>query len=342
VNWLVLLAGGRGERFWPLSRRSTPKQFLRLISDRTLLQETRERVGPLVADQRVVVVTGAEYAELVARQLPTVDPANILGEPAGRGTAASVAWAAAHIARQDPAAVLAVLPSDHVVRDAETFRRQLTAAWDHAAAHQQMTLFGIVPDRPDTGFGYIETGSKVGTGAHAVIRFVEKPDQARARDMVASGRFWWNSGMFVLPLRPLQEAFATLLPEVWAAAEALEAGAGPDAFLALPSVTLDVGVMERWGDRLAALPLDVGWDDVGTFQAVARLLAGRPPLRTVLERCEDVVVVGDDGPLVTGIGLKDLVIVRTPDAILILPPHEAQAVRTVLRRVGEEEGPAWL
>ncbi len=341
MNWLVLLAGGRGERFWPLSRRTAPKQFLSLLSSRTLLQETRDRVGPVIPEGRIVVVTGEEYRGMVASQLPGLPSAHILGEPVGRGTAASVAWAARVIQAQDPEAVLVVLPSDHAVRDGDGFRRRLAEAVDHARARQQMTLFGIVPDRADTGFGYIEAGGPLGGAARSVVRFVEKPDARRAAEMVESGQYFWNSGMFVLPLAPLADAFRTWLPDHWAAVGDMDAPHALERFAALPNVTLDVGIMEPCGPELAVLPLDVGWDDVGTFQAVARILAGRPPVRTVLEKSRDVVVVGDDGPLIAGIGLEHLVIVRTPDAILILPPEEAQTVRTLVRRVAEEEGPAW-
>ena len=332
MNWLVLLAGGRGERFWPLSRRAHPKQFLPLLSSRSLLQETRERVVDLFSPERVLVVTGEAYVERVREQLPDLRADQILAEPAGRGTAASVAWAAQSIAASDPDAVLAVLPSDHAVAQPSRFQERLGRALEHAAAHGEMTLFGIVPDRPDTGFGYIEIASAPGDGASRVVRFVEKPDTGEAVRMVESGRFLWNSGMFMLPLPALEEAFLRFMPRCWEASGELLASGSVGPFLELDSVSLDVGIMERMAE-LAVFALDVGWDDVGSFEAVARLQKGRATEGVVLEDSRDVVVLGDEGPLVAGIGLQGLVIVRTPDAVLILPPEHAQSVRTIVRRL---------
>jgi mannose-1-phosphate guanylyltransferase len=335
MDWLVVLAGGRGERFWPLSRQTRPKQFLRLLSDRTMLQETVDRVGP-TDPERVLVVTGADYIPLVREQLPQLPPANILGEPVGRNTAVSVAWACRVVQDRDPEAVLTVLPSDHAISNPEVFRRLLAEARQYAQESGRFTLFGIVPDRPDTGFGYIEAGRAVrGRRVRRVVRFVEKPDPARARAMVASGRFFWNSGMFVLPVSTLWDRYRALLPDL---AEGIDAVVRhPDrvrsVFQRLEPVSIDVGIMER-SDDLAVLPArDLGWDDVGTFSAVARLLAERAPERVVFDRADDVVVIGDEGPWVAGVGVRHLVIVRTPDVVLVLTPEEAQGVRNLVTQL---------
>jgi mannose-1-phosphate guanylyltransferase len=342
MDWLVILAGGRGERFWPLSRQARPKQFLRLLSDRTMLQETVDRVGPH-DPHRVVVVTGADYTGLVREQLPRVPDENILGEPVGRNTAASVAWAAALIRGRDPDAVLTVLPSDHAVARPEAFQRVLRRAQDHARETGRLTLFGIVPSRPDTGFGYIEAGADEGDGIRAVVRFVEKPDRERAEAMVASGRYFWNAGMFILPVERTWRYFEQFLPDL--ARGMARIVQHPDdtapVFRELPAVSLDVGLMERVPD-LSVLPADIGWDDVGTFQAVARLLAARAPDRVVWDDTEDVLVIGDEGPWIAGVGVRHLVIVRTPDVVLILPPEQAQGVRNLVRRLQEGPGRALL
>lgn len=333
MNWLAVLAGGHGERFWPLSRRHRPKQFLRLLSDRTMLQETVDRLGGRFDPARIFIVTGQDYVTLAAEQLPTVLPRNILGEPIGRNTAASVAWAAHRVLEQDPDGILVVLPSDHAIARPDRFRAILDQALNHVGRTGQFALFGIVPNRPDTGFGYIEADPHGSNPVH-VRRFVEKPDLDQAREMLATGRFYWNSGMFVLPVAPFWETLVRLMPELAKGIEALTEE--PDRldiiFPELPAVSLDVGIMERARD-LSVFPTDIGWDDVGTFQAVARILVDRAPDRVVFDRVEDVVVIGDSGPWVAGVGLSHLVIVRTPDVVMILPPEESQAVRHLVERL---------
>jgi mannose-1-phosphate guanylyltransferase len=339
MDWLVILAGGRGERFWPLSRQTRPKQFLRLLSDRTMLQETVDRVGPH-DPTRIVVVTGRDYLPLVREQLPAVPDENVLGEPVGRNTAASVAWATRVILDRDPEALLTVLPSDHAIGRPERFREALALARDHAGATGRFTLFGIVPNRPDTGFGYIEAGPEAANSpVRPVVRFVEKPDRERARAMVESGRYFWNAGMFILPAGRLWHAFQQLMPALAAGIQRVVARPVDieGVFQGLESVSLDVGIMER-ADALSVLPADIGWDDVGTFQAVARLLAERAPERVVFDRADDVVVIGDDGPWVAGVGVRHLVIVRTPDVVLVLTPEEAQGVRNLVNQLKDGPG----
>jgi mannose-1-phosphate guanylyltransferase len=337
VNWLVVLAGGRGERFWPLSRTARPKQFLRLLGPRTLLEETADRVAPLIGRDRTVVVTGRAYAGLVEEQLPG---SLVLAEPVGRNTAASIAWAAHEIRRRDPDAVMAVLPSDHAVADVEGFRTALKTALHAAGETGRMTLLGVRPTRPETGYGYIEAASVPDPPTVVDVRaFVEKPNAARAAAMVAAGGYYWNAGMFILPVPVVWAALERHLPATCAALVGDAAG-WASRFASLDPVSFDVGVMEKSRD-LQVLPMDVGWDDVGSFEAVARILADRAPERVVWERVSDVVVIGDDGPWIAGIGLSHLVVVRTPDAVLLLPPEEAQSVRELVRRLAaSEEGVA--
>lgn len=341
MNWLVILAGGRGERFWPLSRTARPKQFLRLLGPRSLLQDTVDRVAPLIDRAHTVVVTGEAYAALVEEQLPG---SWVLGEPVGRNTAASIAWAAAAIRSRDPEGLLVVLPSDHAVTDAAGFQAVLSAAMASAQRRQRMTLLGVRPTRPETGFGYIEaetaTASAAAADGVAVAAFVEKPSRERAEAMVASGRFYWNAGMFILPLLEVWGAFSRWLPDTLAAVS----GTSEEfawRFAALRPVSFDVGIMEQ-ATAVDMLPLDVGWDDVGSFEAVARLLMGRAPARVVWDRVHDVTVIGDEGPWIAGIGLSHLVVVRTPDAVLILPPEESQAVRALVHQLQETEEGARL
>ncbi|CAB1130086.1 Mannose-1-phosphate guanylyltransferase (GDP) [Candidatus Hydrogenisulfobacillus filiaventi] len=344
ARWLVILAGGRGERFWPLSRAVQPKQFLALVGNQTMLRRTRERVRPLIDDFHTLVVTGRDYVGKVRENLPELLPSHILGEPVGRNTAPSLAWAAAVIHRSDPRAVMLVLPSDHLIQHEAPFRRLVREALWQAEQRGGFYTFGIKPTHPETGYGYIETRETVapdrgeGPRVLAARRFVEKPPADVAAQMVASGRYFWNSGMFVFPAADFLEAVGRYLPAVRAAADRLaeDPGQAEDIFPALPAISVDHGVMERV-QPLYVLPADIGWDDLGTFAALARLLPRNDDQnaargKAVFIDSQNVTAISD-GPVVSFIGVQDLVVVATPDAVLILPPDRAQDVRAVVEQL---------
>lgn len=343
--WAVILAGGTGTRFWPASRRARPKQFLAIAGSDPLLAVTRARLAGLVPDERLLVVTAAEQADQVRECLPSLPPENLLAEPCARNTAASVALAAFEIARRAPHSVHAVLPADHVIRPAESFRASLAAAAAEARASHALVTLGIRPTHPATGYGYIELGERRASPAaapvHDVLRFVEKPDETRARAFLESGRFRWNAGIFVWETEAILAAFATHAPAIHAAlARELGPAELARAFAALPSIPVDKAILEHARER-RVLPIDYFWSDVGSWPSLAEVLepdehgnctSGGAEL--IAEDSHGCVVYGEGG-LVALVGLSDLVVVQARGATLVCPKARAEEVRRIVARLAE-------
>lgn len=352
----VILAGGSGTRLWPLSREQFPKQFLPLVGERSLLQETVERVRPVVGDA-VLVVTTEDSRFLVADQLRGLglDPGGrVLCEPAGRNTAPAIGLAALLAA---PDEVLLVLPSDHTIRDAEAFRAALRRAAPVAEAGYLVT-FGIAPACPETGYGYIRLGPPLAEAPEfrQAAAFVEKPDRARAEAYLASGGYVWNSGMFAFRADTLLEELAAHAPAVRTGLEALRpalaaTGAVPrDLYEALPSISIDYAVMER-SARVVVLPVEPGWSDLGSFSALFDVLEADEEGNVVqMPSGSEWVSVGSRQNLVSSgqkvvalVGIEDTLVVDTPDALLVCSRERAQDVKEVvtrLRAAGREEATA--
>lgn len=351
----VILAGGSGTRFWPASRRGRPKQLLPLAGQpgEPLIAATVRRLAPLVPVGQVWIATSAALREATAAAVPDVPRAHLLAEPVARNTAAPIGWAAATIARSDPDAVLVVLPADHHVADEPAFRAVLARAIE-AAEQGWIATVGIRPTRPETGYGYIEVGAPLFAGVSAVARFVEKPDRARATAFVDGGKHLWNGGMFVFRARVMREAIARHLPAVAEGLDRLDAAAASgnedrvlgEVFPSLPSISIDHGVMEK-ADRVAVVPGTFGWNDIGSWE-VAWELAERDAAGNALPGGS--VAVDATGVLVKDltssgaprryalVGVHDLVVVETDDAVLVMPRDRAQDVRAVvdeLQRRGE-------
>jgi mannose-1-phosphate guanylyltransferase len=342
--YAVIMAGGAGTRFWPASRALRPKQLLPLGGgDEPLLSATVRRLAPLVTEDRVLVVTGEHLAEATARAVPNVPRAQILCEPAPRNTAPCIAWANATIARLDPDALVAVLPSDHFIKDESAFRGVLEKALA-TAARGKVTTVGIIPTRPETGYGYIEIGEALGDGASKVARFVEKPDRERAEAFVAGKRHLWNAGMFFFRARDMQALVERHLPELAAGVTAIGEAAGKAnetevlraVFPTLPSISIDHGVMEKAED-LAVVPGDFGWNDVGSWlsawELAERDASGNalPEDAIALEATNNLVrSLGSKKKVVALVGVSDLVVVDTDDALLVLPRDRAQDVKLVV------------
>jgi len=344
----VILAGGSGTRLWPLSREQFPKQFLPLLGERSLLQDTVQRVCPLAGD-RLCIVTGEESRFLVAEQLRDLglDPqGKVLGEPAGRNTAPAIGLAALGC---DPDEVLLVLPSDHAIRDPAAFREAAQAASAVAEAGYLVT-FGISPAHPETGFGYIQLGALLDgfPGFRAAERFVEKPDLATAEAYLRDGGYVWNSGMFAFRAGTLLEELDAHAPELRAGLEELrpfvEAGkpVPADRYTALPKISIDYAVMER-SRRVAVLPVDPGWSDLGSFAALLDLLPADPNGNVVrVAAGGEAVAIESRGNLVWAgrkvvalVGVQDSLVVDTPDALLVCSRDRAQDVRHVVDRLKE-------
>lgn len=337
----VVMAGGSGTRFWPLSRVRHPKQFLPLVSKRPLLLETVARLKGLAPPGQTYVVCGPSHAALARRLLPALPPRNVLVEPVARNTAPAIALATWVIGARDPDAILAVLPADHHVADPKGFRAVLQRAAKLARTGQLVTV-GIQPTRAETGYGYIRLGAPLGEGGFRVQAFVEKPDPVTAAAYLSSKEYLWNGGIFVFTAQAMQEAFARHLPDVAAAMEQLAPRIGSRGFAAalarafprLPSVSVDYGVMEK-ARNIAVVPGDFGWSDVGSFAAIGEV---RPAdangnvsvgEQTLVLDSTGCVVLGSGRTLVV-LGMRDTVVVDAGDAVLVIPRERSQDVRQVV------------
>lgn len=346
----VVLSGGSGTRLWPLSRSLYPKQFLPLASDRTLLQETLLRTSGAEGFAAPVVVCNEEHRFVVAEQarIVGVEPRAIVLEPVGRNTAAAVAVAALTATQWNPRALLLVMPSDHVIADLEAFHAAVAAgAAAGVEAGGRLVTFGVKPTRPETGFGYIEAGGAVEDDdrVRVIRRFVEKPDAATAATYLASGDFLWNSGIFLLPADLFLAELERYAPDVLSACRAAVSGEKHDlgfarldkaSFSASPSVSIDVAVMERT-DRGAVVPVDMGWNDVGSWDALwdiaARDEAGNAVTGPVYAVDTARSYLRSAGPVVATVGVDDLVVVATKDAVLVTTRERAQDVRKAVDRL---------
>ena len=362
----AIMAGGRGERFWPLSRQSRPKQFLPLISDQTMLQETAARLEPLFSIEDILVITGNKYAATVAEQLPNLPPENLITEPEGRDTAPCIALTAAYLSHRYPGEdpVMALLPADHLITKPDLFRQTLAAAINLAAQKPTLVTIGMSPSRPETGYGYIKCGPKLDWSGRSFVyrvqRFTEKPDRKTARKFLQQGGYLWNSGMFIWRLSAIQAAFRRHLPQVAAAMPDLIAAykSGTDlarAFKRLPRISIDYGIMEKT-HNVCVIPGDFGWDDVGTWSALTRLLKRDSSDNVILESKHQVSIhelepiflgtkrclVAGNGRLVAALGVEDLIIVDTDDALLICRRGHEQELKQVLEQLRRQKLTAYL
>ena len=339
----VIMAGGSGTRFWPASRIARPKQFLPISGGLTMIEETYRRLEGLVPPERVLVVTAESQAALVAECLPDLPAKNILAEPCARNTAPCVAWAAHEIARRDPNAIQVVLPADHVIQPTDAFRKTLEAAAASAASGGLFT-FGVEPDHPATGYGYIKTGDELGQSrgetVFAVDRFVEKPNLAKAKEFLSEGGFYWNAGIFVWSTKSIIEAIAKYAPVLDAGIRRIVKG---DADLAaeyalLPADPVDVAIMEQ-SDDVRLLPITYTWNDVGSWQALADIAEkdsnGNAAVldkqgKLVAIDAKNNLVYAEGERVVAIVGVEGLAIVQTDSATLVCPLDRAQDVKAVV------------
>jgi mannose-1-phosphate guanylyltransferase len=338
----VILAGGSGTRFWPLSRAARPKQFLSLATNAPLLVDTVRRVSRFSTLKRTFVSCGPVHAPAVRKLIKGLPASNVLVEPLARNTAAAIGLAAVHALAREPQPLLQVLPADHAVRDLEGFSACLDSA-ARAARHGLLVTLGIRPTRPETGYGYIEIGDPLGPESFRVKAFVEKPDADTAARYFQSGRFLWNAGIFVFRADAILTAFARHMPSLAEALARISENIGKRTyrtsvsreFRKLHSVSIDYGVMER-ADNLAVVPGNFGWSDLGSF-------ASLPGVRSVDERgnvvtgrgavlvdCENCVVFAGERPLALA-GLSDTVVIDARDVVLVVPKKESQRVRDVVQ-----------
>ena len=341
----VILAGGRGTRFWPRSRKRLPKQLLPVVGDQTLLQQTVERLRPLIPPERVWIFTNDLLRLRIRRQLPEVPPRQIIAEPAQRNTGPCIAMAARLLRERDPEAVMAVFPADHLIADEEAYLNVIAKAGEQAAQKPELVVLGIEPRWAETGYGYIEfpKGTKAGQGkAVKVVRFEEKPKAPKAREFFEAGNYYWNSGQFLWQAKTLEAAVERHMPQT---AEALAGlarlgarGFGKSLRAQYPlcdNLSIDYGILEK-ADNIVGFPCkDFGWSDVGSWDAVYDLApkdAQGNAARTAVELLNATGnYIDAPGKLVALVGVDDLMVVDTKDALLICPRKDAQKVSAMVK-----------
>ena len=358
MRYVLIMAGGSGKRLWPLSRQGMPKQLLKVVGGKSLLRIAYERLDGVVPPGQVLICTGADYADLVAAELPEVDPANILGEPEGRDSLNAVAWPAAVLAARDADAVIAVVTADQIMHPVESFRSALVEGFEVVETHEDVLVtFGVVPTSPHTGYGYLRRGQSIDghPGVCAVVEFKEKPDRATAEAYLASGDYWWNSGMFVWCAKTLVAQLEQLQPQTYAAVTKL--AAAPDQlaeiYPRLDKISVDYAVMEpvsqgQTSARVVAVRLPITWHDVGGFAALGEHLprdqdGNAISGASVLVDARDNLVINqaEDGRLVAVVGLSDTVIVQTAQITLVCPTSEAERIKDLVAEVTAQLGAAY-
>ncbi len=357
-RYVCILAGGRGERFWPMSTHEHPKQVLALASEKPMLREAVDRITGLVPPERVLVITSAALAEVCRSAIPHVPPENVIGEPCGRDTAAACALAAAIVAKRSPDGMIAMLTADHVIQQADRFCQILEAAFTYASRESVIITLGIKPEYPSTGFGYIACADDRKEAGGVVFRkaerFVEKPDLETAKTYVRSGNYLWNGGMFVWQAHTLFAALGQYAPELRDMAQTLQEAAETPAFAdvlraayaAIGRISIDYAVMEK-ADNIITAESDFGWMDVGTWASMDKLhepdASGNRVLGAVEALDSRDNFVWSEGRLTAMIGVTDLVVVHTDKATLVCPKSRAENVKQLVQQIAARaDGANWL
>ena len=349
--YAVIMAGGRGERFWPLSKKTLPKPFIPLLKKETMIQETVERIKPLIPEERIIIVLSQDHFPVAQQQLPEIPVENFVIEPFGRDTAACIGLASLYIGRKDKDASMIVLAADHLIDDREAFFRTVTSSLKFLASNDYIVTVGIKPTRPETGYGYIELGEKLGSidneSFFSVKKFVEKPNLSTASDYLKTDRYCWNSGMFVWRNSTIQKSLSVYMPELWDGLVRINECLGSEKeeevmkkeFSQFERVSIDYGVLEK-SSQVVVIPASFNWDDVGTWTALERVYS--------LDESDNVVVgkhVGRDthgcivfsrDQLVATLGVKDLVIVHAKGKILVCHKEKAPYLKEIVRLIEGE------
>ncbi|MDX1524407.1 MAG: mannose-1-phosphate guanylyltransferase [Anaerolineae bacterium] len=343
----LILAGGTGTRLWPRSRRALPKQLLDLGSGKTMMQDTVERILPIVEPENIFVATNYDYGLIIKDQVPQLRPENIIAEPSGKNTAPCIGLAAMHMNRLDPKAVMASLHADHFIADEEGFRQALLAA-EAVAREGYLVTLGITPDKPETGYGYIKRAESVGTynnhEVYQVEQFLEKPDLATAQRFLDSGEYYWNSGIFIWQLSTLLESFRTCMPafakQLEQLGQAIETGQSIEPIWEqITPESIDEGIMER-AAKVAVVPIDVGWNDVGSWAAIHEINDQDENGNVI--RGAEYFGINTTGSLIQGkdrliatVGLEDVIIIDSGDALLVCAKDSVQDIKKIVNWLEE-------
>ena len=344
--YAIILAGGAGTRFWPMSRAKMPKQFLNIIGPKTFLQMTLARIQSKISPKNIFIVTSAMYARQIKSQIAAfkIPSSNILFEPEGKNTAPAICWATAHIHKINPRAIEVILPSDHLIKDEKKFLKILDQGF-HWASRQYLVTLGIVPLRPETGYGYLKTEKikSVPGGIFAVKKFTEKPSLLKAKQFLRSKNYLWNSGMFVWESRTILEEFKKYLPSMYQSLSTAPGGLRlKKIWKNVQSISIDYGILEK-AHHVVAIPADIGWSDLGSWEALKEILPSDQN-RNVLKGdvlaldCANTMIFADRR-LIASVGLKNLMIIDTPDVLLVCPKDRSQDVKAIVTKLKMKNRP---
>jgi mannose-1-phosphate guanylyltransferase len=345
----LIMAGGRGERFWPKSRKKAPKQTLNLFNGKPLIHSAVNLVTPLIPQDRVFIVTEKSVAKPIRAALPSSFPQeNLLIEPMGRNTAACIGLGTAYITRKYPEAIIAVICADHLIPDGDSFRNHLQVAVQVAEQQNYLVTFGINASYPETGFGYIESGDPLltiaGIPVYRAKRFVEKPDKPTAEQYVLSGNYFWNSGMFIWQAQTILAQFQRLMPQLYTGLQRIQSAIGTpeekqvvqSVYRKLDKIPIDKGIMEK-SDRVAVVKSVFPWSDIGSWLTMDLIRKkdgnGNVTLGNFLGIDTKDCIIVSDRPLIAAVGIKDMVIVATKDAILVCPKERTQEVKQIVTQL---------
>jgi len=350
--YAVIMAGGRGTRFWPLSRTNKPKHLLRITGKRSIIQQTVDRIKSYISEEDIYVVTVASHSEDLTAQLPNLPRENIIVEPMGRNTAPCIGLASLYLKKKDPNGIMAVLPADHLIADKDNFIETLAAAGEMAERTSSLVTIGIRPTGPETGYGYMEKGKTVGRAGdrdiYEVKSFREKPDMERAQEFLRDGNFFWNSGMFIWKVSAILEKIELLLPDLYEALVKMERAIGSpgeenkihEIYESVTPISIDYGVMEK-ADNVLLIKGDFGWSDVGSWDALWEVLPKDKSANAVIgnhisfESSGNLIYSPDK--LVSLIGVKDIILVETEDSIMVCKRGASQDVRKAVEMLEERD-----
>lgn len=354
MNYGIILAGGRGERFWPLSTRKNPKQLLKLTSDKVMLEETVERLEGLVPVDKIVVVAGADIESQILQNSPRLRKENLLLEPQGKNTCLALAWAAIHVQKKDPDGVMVVLSSDHMIEPKEQLARLLEAAAGYAAREDKLITIGIIPSRPETGYGYIEMGPKIteinGIKFYDVLRFKEKPERPKAQEYYLDRKHLWNSGMFVWHVNTFLKALEKYMPDMYSCLQtyknSMDSGNNGEPLRCLyrdcENISVDFAILEK-AENVVCVKGDLKWDDVGSWLALERIHSTKTDGNVVLGKAlleasyENTIVNKSDDEIIVGFGVSDLVVVKADRVIMVAHKTRVNDIKELLSKLEKDE-----